>query len=185
VPMANVADFEKTALPHIDAVYRAALAICGRQDTAEDLVQAAYAKALAAFASYEAGTNCRAWLLQILRRTWLDELRHRRVAGPAVAIDDREVAAKDEAEEPVWTDPAGVLECFSDEQVIAALLALPEDQRLALLLTEVMELSHDEVAEIMGVAAGTIKSRTSRARAAMKKVLAAHARDLGFMGKRS
>jgi RNA polymerase sigma-70 factor, ECF subfamily len=182
--MANRADFEKTALPHLDVVFRAALVMSGQRATADDLVQATFAQALAAFASYREGTNCRAWLLRILRNTWYDELRHRRVVGPVAQIDELEVAAGDRADEPVWDEPRAVLESFSDEQVIAALLALPEDQRLALYLTEVAEMTLDEAAAIMDVAAGTIKSRTSRARATLKKALAAHARDLGFTGRR-
>ena len=139
---------------------------------------------MAAFASYREGTNCRAWLLRILRNTWYNELRHRQIVGPVARIDELEVAAGDSADEPLWDNPRAVLESFSDEQVIAALVQLPEDQRLALYLTEVAQLTLDEAAAIMDVAAGTIKSRTCRARAALRKILAAHARDLGFTGRR-
>jgi RNA polymerase sigma-70 factor (ECF subfamily) len=178
--MAQRADFENRALPHLDAVYRAALAICGRRDRADDLVQATFAKALAGFASYEDGTNCKAWLLQILRRTWLDELRHERVVGPTVPVETLSLPAEDSYEEPLWANPVALLESFSDEQVIAALLELPGDQRMSLFLTEVAGLSGNEAAEIMDVPVGTIKSRTCRARAAMRRALAAHAKDLGF-----
>jgi RNA polymerase sigma-70 factor (ECF subfamily) len=178
--MAHRADFEKLALPHLDAVYRTAMAICGQRDRADDLLQATFAKALAGFASYEEGTNCKAWLLQILRRTWLDELRHERVVGPTVAVDTLPLPAEDNEEEPVWADPVAILESFSDEQVIAALMELPDDQRMSMFLTEVAGLSGDEAAEIMAVPVGTIKSRTCRARAALRKTLAAHAKDMGF-----
>ena len=178
--MAHRADFEKTALPQMDAVYRAAVALCGRREHAEDLVQTTFTKALASFGSFEEGTNCKAWLLQILRRTWLDELRHLRVAGPALPIDEVQLAARDCDPEPTDLDPAAILESFSDEQVIAALLDLPEDQRMSLFLTDVAGLSGDEAAEIMDVPVGTIKSRTCRARAALRRALASHAKDMGF-----
>ena len=178
--MAHRADFENLALPHMDAVYRAAVALCGQRDRAEDLVQVTFVKALTSFASYEEGTNCKAWLLQILRRTWLDELRHLRVVGASLQIDKVEVPAKDCAQEPTGLDLEAVLERFSDEQVIAALMELPDDQRLALFLTDVAGLTGDEAAEIMDVPVGTIKSRTCRARAALRESLASHAKDMGF-----
>lgn len=178
--MAHRADFEKLALPHMDAVYRTAVALCGQRDHAEDLVQATFAKALASFATFADGTNCRAWLMQILRRTWLDELRHLRVVGPSLRIDEVELPAKDCDPAPTELNPEAILGSFSDEQVIAALLELPEEQRMSLFLTEVAGLSGDEAAEIMDVPVGTIKSRTCRARAALRKVLASYAKDMGF-----
>jgi RNA polymerase sigma-70 factor (ECF subfamily) len=182
--MADSVNFEKLALPHLDAVYRAAVALCGQRDVADDLVQATFAKALAGFGSYQEGTDCRAWLLQILRNTWRDELRHRRVVGHVLPIDELAVPAKEESEEPVWTDSRAVLESFSDEQVIAALMTLPEEQRLALFLADVLQIEQDEAARIMDVAVGTIKSRTSRARRVLRKVLKDHARDMGIVGRR-
>jgi len=178
--MARRTDFEKLALPHLDAVYRAAMALCGQRDRAEDLVQATFAKALTSFASYEEGTNCKAWLLQILRRTWLDELRHARVVGVTVRVDELALPARDCDEALVWAGPEAMLESFSDEQVIAALVQLPDEQRMSLFLTDVAGLSGDEAAEIMDVPVGTIKSRTCRARAALRTALAAHAKDMGF-----
>ena len=78
--MADKSEFETIAVVHLDAVYRAAVALCGRQDDGRDLVQATYLKALERFDSFQPGTNCRAWLMRILRNTWIDEIRHRRLS---------------------------------------------------------------------------------------------------------
>ncbi|MFB3892110.1 MAG: sigma-70 family RNA polymerase sigma factor [Phycisphaerae bacterium] len=175
--------FDQAALPHLTSVYRAALALCGKEQQAEDLAQATFLKALENFGQFQAGTNCRAWLMRILRNTWIDSLRKSRTAGPAVSIAELEVAGPDEPDRTSWSDAKSVLDNFSDQQVIAALGDLPDDQRLALYLADVEQMPLAEVAQIMDVPAGTIKSRTSRARAALRRRLMAHARDLGFVGR--
>ena len=181
--MADATGFERVALPHLDGVLRVALALCGDRDGAEDLVQETCLKALGRFDSFRPETNCKAWLVRILRNTWIDRLRHRKVTGPAVALDEALLVEPDAPAEPAWTDAADVLERFADEQVIAALATLSEDQRLALVLVDVEGMSHESVAEILSVAPGTVKSRTSRARAKLRTLLRAHARDLGLDGR--
>ncbi len=160
------------------------MALCGRAQNAEDLVQATYLKALERFESFRPGTNCRAWLLRILRNTWIDQLRHLKIAGPEVRIEENMMAANPSQRERVFSDAEDILENFSDERVIKALGELPEEQRLALFLVDVEDFSHEEVGEIMDVAIGTVKSRTSRARAALRQKLLAHAGRLGFMRRR-
>jgi len=183
--MADKKNFESVAIPHLDAVYRAAVALCRHGEEAEDLVQMTYAKALERFDSFQPGSNCRAWLLQILRNTWIDELRHRKVVGTTVSIEGSEPAIADppHTEEPVWTNAKDVLENFSDDEVRRALGELPDGQRLTLFLVDVEGFSQEEVAEITGAPAGTVKSRTSRARAALKQRLMDHAVDLGLLGR--
>jgi RNA polymerase sigma-70 factor (ECF subfamily) len=176
--------FEQIALPHLDSVYRAAVAVCGRTDEAEDLAQSTFLKAFEGFDMFQPGTNCKAWLLQIMRNLWIDRLRHRRIAGTTVPLDETLAAAPSEVGTVPWSDTRDLLENFSDEQVIHALQRLPEDQRLTLYLTDVEQLSQQEVAEITGTAVGTVKSRTSRARNELKNHLQAYAREMGFTGRR-
>jgi len=179
--VADKSEFETIAVVHLDAVYRAAVALCGRQEDARDLVQATYLKALERFDSFRPGTNCRAWLMRILRNTWIDEIRHRKVAGPAVPLAEELVPDPPHAQEAVWSDADDILNNFGDQDVIRALRELPEQLRVTLFLVDVEQFSQEEVAEITDVAVGTVKSRTSRARAMLKQRLLAHARDLGFM----
>jgi len=183
--MADKKDFESTAMPHLDAVYRAAVALSRREEDARDLVQIVYAKALERFASFAPGTNARAWLLQILRNTWIDELRHRQVVGTVVSIEEGRPAIADppHAAEAAWSNARDVLENFPDDEVRRALGELPDDQRLTLFLVDVEGLSQEEAAAITGVPAGTVKSRTSRARAALKEKLRVYAKEMGLLGR--
>ncbi|MCE5326839.1 MAG: sigma-70 family RNA polymerase sigma factor [Planctomycetaceae bacterium] len=178
--MADRKDFETIALPWLDAVYRAVAALCHDPATAEDLTQATFLKAFENFKTFEPGTSCRAWLIRIMRNGWIDRLRHRQVTGTPVELDENLVVARQEPEATAWSDAEDLLENFSDERVIAALRQLTDDQRLCLFLSDVEGLGQDEVAAIMGVAVGTIKSRTHRARAILKAKLEAHANELGL-----
>jgi RNA polymerase sigma-70 factor (ECF subfamily) len=188
--MADAADFERIAMPYLGAVYRAAVAMCRSADRADDLTQATLLKALERFETFKTGTNCKAWLLRILRNTWVDELRHKRVAGTEVPVREELIAADEQGAAgdqpaPGKADVAELLEKFSDQQVIDALKLLPEDQRMTLFLVDVEELAQDEVAQIMQVAVGTVKSRASRARANLRQRLKARARELGFVDRGS
>lgn len=174
--------FEEIALPHLNAVYRAAVAICGRQGEAEDLVQNAFIKAFERFELFEKGTNCKAWLFQILRNTWIDRLRHQKIAGLTLPLEEEIVARASEDGELKWSNAEDLIENFSDEQIIKALGELPEDQRLTLFLTDVEQLSQKEVAKITGVAVGTVKSRASRARSELKNKLSSYAKQMGLIG---
>lgn len=182
--MSATKSFENLAMPHLTAVYRAAFALSGQPHQAEDLAQETFLKAFQRFETFQPGTNCRAWLLQILRNTWIDRLRHQQVAGPQSTIDERLLADHRPEHPELPSDPRQLLDAFSDKQVIAALAALPEDQRLALYLCDVEGLSQEDVAKILDVAVGTIKSRCFRARLVLRAELEAHARDLGLLGPR-
>jgi RNA polymerase sigma-70 factor, ECF subfamily len=185
-------DFEILALPHLDSAYRTALALCRDGDEAADLVQTAFLKALEKFGTFRPGTSVKAWLLQILRNEWIDRLRRRRVIKFTPATSEMQLPARSdsggqcEAQPPANTEDAKaaegpLLESFGDEHVLAALRKLPGDQRLAILLVDVEGMSLLEVAQVLDVAEGTIKSRTSRARAAMRDELRGHAKDMGFI----
>ena len=182
--MADTKDFEALALPHLTPIYRAALGLCGNEAQAEDLAQTTFLKALERFETFRVGTNCKAWLMRILHNTWIDRLRHRKVAGPTVPVAEGLLARADGPEETAWTNADDLLENFSDQQVIRALSELPAEQRLTLYLADVEELAQEQVAEVMGVAVGTVKSRASRARTALRERLGEHARAIGLAGRR-
>jgi RNA polymerase sigma-70 factor (ECF subfamily) len=178
--MSKTDEFEKSALVHLTAVYRTAMAMCSPKEVAEDMVQITFAKAFERFGSFKTETNCKAWLLKILRNTWIDYLRQNRIKTDPILFEDN-LVAKDEAEETQWSNAQDLLENFSDEQVIQALQKLPDEQRLTLFLIDVEQLSQEDVANITGVAVGTVKSRTSRARSALKTSLTTYAKDMNFI----
>ena len=173
--------FADIALEHLNAVYRAAVALSGPSQEADDLVQTTFLKALEKFEQFQPGTNCKAWLLQILRNTWIDQLRHQKVKGTVLPLDEKLIDTTEPGDEIAWSNAHDLLENFSDEQVIEALRQLPDEQRLTLFLIDVEQLSQEETAEITGVATGTVKSRTSRARAGLKKLLIPYAKEMGLL----
>ena len=163
-------------------MFRIAFSWCHDEMLADDLVQDTFLKAIEHFGSFQRGTNCKAWLLQILRNTWIDRLRRKKISGHALPLEEQIIAERSHDNEIVWSNPEDLIENFSDEQVIRALSELPEDQRLTLFLIDVEQLSQKEVAQIMGVATGTVKSRTSRGRAVLKGKLASYAKEMGLTG---
>lgn len=176
--------FEDIAIPELDRVYRAAVMLTRDRQQAEDLVQTTYLKALQRFSTFREGTNIKAWLMRILRNTWIDKLRHRKVVGTVLPLEEEYSDESNGEAGYEWTETADLIEKFSDQQVIDALGQLPDDQKLTLLLVDVEQMEHSDVAEIMGVPVGTVKSRTSRSRAALREQLEDHAREYGFIGRR-
>ncbi len=110
---------------------------------------------------------------------WIDQIRHQNYIGHILPLEE-DLIADEKQDEIVYTNCDDLLANFSDEEVIKALKSLPDEQRFALFLVDVEQLSHKEVSEIMNIAVGTVKSRTSRARAALKKRLYSHAKEMGF-----
>jgi len=117
------------------------------------------------------GRNPQAWLLAILRNVRVDRLRVRREAPTELA--DELVAAKETEPEVAWDDPAGMLERFSDREMIEALKSLPEEIRWSLLLVDVEGLDGAAAAAVMGVPEGTVKSRLHRGRGMLRQRLSA------------
>jgi RNA polymerase sigma-70 factor (ECF subfamily) len=182
--MADRQEFEQEAMPYATDLYRAALAMCRDTNLAEDLVQTTMVKALKRFGSFRSGSNIKAWLMRILHNTWIDQLRHRKVVGPTVPVEEQLLESGSDETGEYWSDPQDMMENFSDEQVIQALGELPPEQRITLYLSDVEELSQEEVAEITDVAVGTVKSRTSRARDLLRDRLQSYAREMGIIGRR-
>jgi len=178
--------FEALAMPLLDGLYRLARTLAGQESDAQDLVQATCLKAMERFDSFEPGSNCRAWMMRIMRNTWIDQLRHRKMAGPTLALEEELLPARQEPADP--SGPSALedmLDQFSDDEVIHALMELPQIQRAALFLSDVEGLDQREVADVMDLPVGTVKSRVSRARAVLREKLEAHAHEMGFIRRES
>lgn len=180
---ADLKEFENIVLPYLDTVYRAAVALCGYNQDAEDLAQTTFMKAFEKITTFEPGTDCKSWLMWILRNTWIDKLRQKSTAGATVSFDDTTPDPSPPPEPITWSDARDLLENFSDDAVIRAMKELSDEQRLTLFLVDVEQMNVDRAAGILGIAPGTVKSRASRARAQLKEKLTVHARDLGFLGR--
>ncbi|MHB1487810.1 MAG: sigma-70 family RNA polymerase sigma factor [Acidimicrobiales bacterium] len=175
--MADRADFADQAMEYMPALYTAAVRMTRNPSDAEDLVQETYLKAYRAFASFQEGTNIKAWLYKILTNTFINAYRarsrrpeqsdleevedlylYRRLGGQETAVLGRS------AEEMA-------LENFTDAEVKAAVESLPEQFRIAVLLADVEGFSYKEIAEIAEVPVGTVMSRIHRGRKALQKAL--------------
>ncbi len=175
--------FEAEAVPHLDAVFRYAQALTGDPTRAEDLTQEAMLKAYRAWHQFRPGSNARAWLLTIVRNTFINDYRRRRREGEVVDLSAIEpYAVFDQVQE---LDPEGrFFASIVDEEVLRAIRALPEEFREVLLLSDVEDLSYGEIARMLGVPVGTVKSRLFRARHALQHRLYDYAVEMGYVKRR-
>jgi RNA polymerase sigma-70 factor (ECF subfamily) len=153
-------------MPLFSQLYNFACWLTGDRAAAEDLVQETYLKAWKGFASYRQGTNFRAWIYRILRNTWLTTEAGMKAAA---SLDDDEQAAL----EPETSDtPESLLVSAREhEQVARALEALPVHYREVILLCDLEEMSYQEIGQALAIPIGTVMSRLSRARKAMRTLL--------------
>lgn len=147
---------------HIASLRRYARALLRDRNDAEDLVQDALARALSRAEHFEVGTNLRAWLFTILHNVHINQLRQRMARPANVPLDD--VA-------PFLAEPAQQETHVAVREVHRALAGLSDEQRQVLLLVAVEGMKYDEVASVLGVPIGTVMSRLSRAREAMRTTL--------------
>lgn len=160
------------ALEHLDSLYGTALRLTRDADAAQDLVQDTFLKALRASARFTPGTNLKAWLYTILHNTWRNRRRDRARSRVDFDSDTVEQAAEGAGALPPLSESPeqALLAAVMDEDLKAALEALPEAFREAVWLRDVEELSYQAIADALDVPIGTVMSRISRGR---KQLLAA------------
>ncbi len=175
--------FEKEAIPFLDTVYRVALRLAGDPSQADDLTQETMLKAYRAWHQYEQGTNVRAWLLTILRHTFINEYRREKNRGTTVDVAEYEqFTVFHDVQE---ADPEGhFFDQIVDDEVVRAINQLPEEFRECIVLSDIGDLNYAEVADIMKIPVGTVKSRLYRARQALQRLLYEYAVEAGYI-KRS
>ena len=155
----NAESFDTLAMPMLGSLYNFAHWLTQDQHEAEDLVQETYLKALKGFASFQPGTNFRAWMYRILRNTFLTSRRglNARMTVPLDADDDA-------LSLPVTPDtPESLLLARADRQFVQdALEQLPLPFREMILLCDIEEMSYQEISETLGIPIGTVMSRLGR-----------------------
>jgi RNA polymerase sigma-70 factor (ECF subfamily) len=178
--------FQADALPLLDSLYGAALRMTRNPQDAEDLVQETMLRAYRAFDRFEAGTNLKAWLFRILTNAYINTYRKRQREPQKVSADEveefdlyRELKNHDTQFEA--TPESIVLDSLVDSDIIDAIDDLPEQFRLAVILSDIEGFSYAEMAEIMDVPMGTVMSRLHRGRKALQKRLWELARDRGIV----
>jgi RNA polymerase sigma-70 factor (ECF subfamily) len=178
--------FEHEAMPLADRLYGAALRMTRNQSDAEDLVQETYLKAYAGYASFQAGTNLKAWLYRILTNTYIRDY-HKRQRQPAQhpmeEITDRQLAqAAAYTSGGLRSTELEAMDRLADSDIKSALEKLPECLRMAVYLADVEGFAYKEIADIAGVPLGTVTSRLHRGRSQLRVLLRDTARDRGQVG---
>ena len=164
----QLAGFEELAMPLFDSLYNFASWLVHNKSNAEDLVQETYLKALRGFASFQPGTNFRAWMFRILKNTFLSSR----------STLDRRLTVEIDSEDDVLVLPATsttpeslLIELSQQDAVRNAIEQLPLIFREVLLLCDVEDASYREISEILSIPVGTVMSRLARARKAVRESL--------------
>ena len=155
-------------MPHFERLYNFACWLTHDRQEAEDLVQETYVKALKGFSSFQPGTNFRAWIYKILRNAFLSS----RTGLKATATVPLDLEGEEEAVPAVEETPESILLQRADGQLVQqALEELPVAYREILLLCEIEEMSYQEISAALAIPMGTVMSRLSRARKALRSGL--------------
>ncbi|MEY2872131.1 MAG: hypothetical protein RL526_271 [Actinomycetota bacterium] len=176
--------FERDALQYMNQLYAAAMRYTKNPEDAQDLVQDTYAKAYTSFHQFEPGTNLKAWLYRVLTTTFINTYRkdQRRPQTSDSELEDWQIAeASSHTSDQGKSTEDVVLENLPDSDIKNALAEIPEEFRMAVFLADVEGFSYKEIAEIVGVPAGTVMSRLHRGRKQLREKLTDYARERGYV----
>ena len=170
--------FEEEALALADQVYRVARRFVSTREEAEDLVQDTYARAFRSWQSYTPGTNLRAWLLRILTNLNVDRGRRLQRRPDQVPLEENDYYLANKVAEAGGEqalDQDRVVERLSQDAIVNALSALPDDFRDVVVLVDIGDFSYADAAQILDIPMGTVMSRLHRGRRLLKAGLAEEA----------
>jgi len=177
--------YEKEFMHLLSPLYNFAYRLTLDEDDANDLVQDTFLKAYRFFDSYEQGTNAKAWLFRILKNSFIND--YRKKSKEPNKVDYQEVEAyynSEDVNEPITSDLRvdSVRDLIGDE-VASALNSLDVDFRTIIVLCDIEGFSYEEMAKILDIPIGTVRSRLHRARTILKENLRAYAQSMGFKEK--
>ncbi len=174
--------FNGEFLPHIDSMYNFAYRLTFDEDEAKDLVQETYFKAFRFIDSFQEGTNAKAWLFRILKNSFINDFR-KKSKEPA-KVDYQEVETyynSDDVDEHITVDlRIETLQSMIGDEVSNALNSLDVDFRTVIILCDLEGFTYEEMAKILDIPIGTVRSRLHRARNLLKEKLKSYARTMGY-----
>jgi RNA polymerase sigma-70 factor (ECF subfamily) len=180
-------DFSSGTLPYHDQLYKTALRMTRSVADTEDLIQETYLKAFRYYSGFEEGTNLKAWLFRIMKNNFINRYRKMKLEPHKVELDELRDGNDDSwTSEPVLgeTDQETLLiENELDQDVQDAILALPHDYKMALLLVDIQGHTYQEVADMLAVPVGTVMSRLYRGRKTIEKALLGYGKRNNYLQK--
>jgi RNA polymerase sigma-70 factor, ECF subfamily len=184
--------FEAEALPHLDAVYRFALRLAGSPSEAEDLVQETFLRAYRAWDQYTPGTSAKSWLFTICRNVYLRQQERDARRDQLVTRAARDQAHQDMPADEMTAftgkthyDPEGdFFRALVDDRIFKAIDELPSDFREAVILSDLEDLGYLEIAHVLDIPIGTVKSRLFRGRKLLQDKLYHLALEGGYIKER-
>lgn len=181
-PEEKVAVFEEEFLPHIHSIFNFAYRITFDEDDAKDLVQDTFLKSFRFIDTFEKGTNAKAWLFRILKNSFINEFRKR--AKEPVMVDYQDVETyynNDDMNHMVSTSlQAEAIKEMMGDEVSIALNALDVDFRTVIILCDLEGFTYEEMALILDIPLGTVRSRLHRARKLLREKLKRYAISMGY-----
>ncbi len=179
------AEFERVTLEHLSHLYTSAVFLTKDKAEAEDLVQETYLRAFRFFDKFERGTNSKAWLLSILRHLFINRYQQKKREPTTVDWEQINELYDSMVEQPESSGMQNPEHHFvtqiMDDEIEAALRALPEEFRTTIVLVDIEELNYEEAARVMGCPVGTVRSRLSRGRRMLQVALRDHAIQRGLI----
>jgi len=174
--------FDQEFMPHIDSMYNFGYRLTFDEDDAKDLVQDTYLKAFRFINSFEQGTNAKAWLFRILKNSFIND--YRKKSKQPTKIDYQEVETyynSDDVDYGMTTDlrVESVKDMLGDE-ISNALNSLAVDFRTVIILCDLEGFTYEEMAKILDIPIGTVRSRLHRARNLLKEKLRSYAQNMGY-----
>jgi RNA polymerase sigma factor (sigma-70 family) len=174
--------FNNEFLPHIRSMYNFGYRLTLDQDDAKDLVQDTYLKAYRFIESFQKGTNAKAWLFRILKNSFINDYRKKSKEPSKVDYQEVETYYNSEDVDRQITPDLRVeaLKDMIGDEISNALNALDVDFRTVIILCDLEGFKYEEMAKILDIPIGTVRSRLHRARQLLKEKLSEYARQMGY-----
>jgi RNA polymerase sigma-70 factor (ECF subfamily) len=174
--------FETEMVPHLKALYHFAYRFTNDEDDANDLVQETYLKAYRFISSYARGSNAKAWLFRILRNSFINS--YRKTSREPAKVDYEEAETFLNTGKATFVDSIDAQEkifrSMIGDEVTMAVNSLPVDFRTVIILCDIEGFTYEEIAEIVDIPIGTVRSRLHRARKILKDQLLKYALSMGY-----
>jgi RNA polymerase sigma factor (sigma-70 family) len=171
--------FEREFMPHVEALHTFGYHLTYNDEDAADLVQETYLKAFKFIDKFEDGTNSKAWLFKIMKNAYINDYRKRAKRPTQVDHDgdDPQLSSYYDIREDLFDNVMG-------DEITAAINSIPDDFKTVIFLCDIEEFSYEEIAKILEIPIGTVRSRLFRARNMLKELLKNYAEKMGFKDHR-